>query len=203
MRPFLLFIAAGGLAACAQEPPATSGTVMAAPAGGCLASGEGRFEASIRGDLQADIAWSDAQMECDGGLRPDGQGLRVTVAGPLAAQEAAGVRGGAAAQGTRRLRFIIGVDLRDAASGPAQVLPTNLTLIVEDENQLFATLGDDKCAVEDLRRERLASGLEKVSGRGYCLGQAADLSGERHVLVDTFSFTSLVRIDADIVAPDA
>lgn len=204
------------LTACSKPEATVAADPVPVAQGGCLASGEGRFEATLRGDLQADIAWDNARMECDGGLRPDGLGLRISVVGSLPTAEptvgagtGANAGAGATAVGSagtaspRRLRFILGIDLRDTDTGPAQVLPTNLTLILEGENQLFATRGDDKCAVEDLRREPLEAGLEQVSGRGYCLGQAADLAGERHVLVDTFSFTALVRIEADLVAPEA
>lgn len=138
------------------------------------------MEASVRGALEADILWSNAQMTCDGDLRPDGRVLRVTMLGPLEA--------------SRQLRFILGIDLVDAAAGPAQVLPTNLTVIVEGESLLYATRGNDKCAVEDFQRTPLADGVERVSGRGYCLGPASDLNGESRVLVPTFSFTAMARI---------
>lgn len=192
MRLALVYLSFFVLVACAQDGSVPRDAPVAATRG-CLAAGDGKFEAAIRGAFDADIRWTDAQMECDGGLRPDGQGMRVTVLGPLA--------GAQPDSAPRQLRFIIGMDLRDAAAGPAQVLPTNLTVIIEGESQLYSTMGDDKCAVEGLQREPLSAGLEKVSGRGYCLGQASDLSGEKRLLVDTFSFTSLVRIDADIATP--
>ena len=133
----------------------------------------------LRGALVADLAWRDAQMQCDGDLRPDGGGLRITLAGPLDAD--------------RQVRFIIGIDLADTDDGPAQVLPTNLTVLVENEAVLFATRGNDRCAVEDLARIVIGQGIERVSARGYCLGPASDLNGEQRVLVPTFSFTALAR----------
>jgi hypothetical protein len=183
-------IALLGLAACSGDT-VTPAVVAAetAVAGGCMAGGEGRMEASVRGALEADINWSNAQMVCDGGLRPDGRGVRITMAGPLDA--------------TRQLRFILGIDLEDAAAGPAQVLPTNLTLIVEGESLLYATRGDDKCAVEDLERTPVSDGVERISGRGYCLGPASDLVGATRVLVPTFSFTAMALTGSqeDMPAP--
>jgi hypothetical protein len=155
------------------------------------------MEASLRGALEADIDWSNVQMSCDGDLRPDGQVLRVTMVGPLETERPEAV--GAA----RQLRFILGIDLVDTADGPAQVLPTNLTVIVEGESLLYATRGSDRCAVEDFMRTPLADGLERVSGRGYCLGPASDLAGETRVLVPTFSFTALARTGAQAPAPPA
>jgi hypothetical protein len=52
----------------------------AAPAAhGCLPSGNGYLRARIRGALDLDIDWGNAEIECDGGPRPDGSGVRVTV----------------------------------------------------------------------------------------------------------------------------
>lgn len=178
----LLLLPALLLAACMQKPSplaeAATAETAVAQAGGCLADGQGRLEANLRGALQADLDWHDAQMQCDGDLSPDGS-LRITLVGPLDA--------------TRRLRFIFGIDLDDVASGPAQVLPTNLTVLVEDEALLFATRGNDKCAVEDLERTVLEQGLERIAVRGYCLDPASDLAGEQRLLVPTFSFTALAR----------
>lgn len=180
------------LAACAPQGPgatavAVAGSAAAETASGCLVTGDASFEAELRGALEADIHWSNAQMECDGDLRPDGKGMRLTVVGPLATQPPR-------VPGLRRLRFILGIDLIDVASGPAQVLPTNLTVIVEGESLLYATRGDERCAVEDLKRESMPDGFERVSGRGYCLGPASDLAGETRLLVPTFSFVTRARV---------
>lgn len=175
-----------GAAACTQRPEAMSGAQAAeadADAAGCLADGSGRFEAQVRGAMEADVDWRDAQMSCDGDIRPDGEVLRLTVAGRV--------------DGGRLLRFILGIHLADVAEGAAQVLPTNLTVLVEGEALLFATRGEDKCAVEDLVRVPLEDGSERVSGRGYCLDPASDLAGESRLLVPTFSFTTRVRTEGD------
>jgi hypothetical protein len=165
------------LMACAPQQVPEVPAVTAAP--GCLATGEGRLEAGLRGAIDADIDWTNAQMECDGGPRPDGKGLRVTIVGTLADE--------------RRLRFIFGMDLIDVAAGPAQVLPTNITVIIEGQSLLYATRGDDKCAVENLERKALAAGQESVTAVGYCIGPAIDMTGGAPLLVPTFSFTALAR----------
>src|SRR6201995_3811541 len=48
----------------------------------CLMGGHGYLRARIRGALNLDIDWHNAEMECDGGPRPDGRGIRVSFAGP-------------------------------------------------------------------------------------------------------------------------
>jgi len=179
MRAFLVLLLCGAGAACTQSPVPQADAEPQAAAAGCLPDQQGRFEAQLRGAMERDIVWTNAQMSCDGDVRPDGDGLRITVAGPL--------------PDGQQLRFILGIDLNDTASGPAQALPTNLTVLVEGGSQLYATRGNDRCAVEDLKRATVVEGVESVSGRGYCLGPATDLGGESRLFVPTFTFTALSR----------
>jgi hypothetical protein len=171
-----------GAGACAQDS-ADSAPHPANQIDGCLASGDGSLDAQVRGALVADLAWSNAEMQCDGSPHPDGRGMRVTIAGPLPGTSS-------------RLRFIFGIDPRDTASGVAQAFATNLTLIVEGSTQLYATRGNEQCAVETLQRTPLTKGpggIDRVKVRGYCIGPASDIPGSTRVLVPTFSFTALLR----------
>ena len=97
----------------------------------------------------------------------------------------------------RQLRFIFGIDFTDTAAGAAQALPTNLTVILEGEQTLFATLGVDKCAFEIIERRPLLSagaGLERLLVRGYCTEPAADAIRHPRLLVSTFEFASVIRV---------
>jgi hypothetical protein len=178
------------VAAPNETAPATSN--------GCLASGDSFLQARVRGAIDADINWSDAQMTCEGGMRPNNRGLRISIAGPVVLGTNAAT---ASDSKPVRLRFVFGITLRDTASGIAQALPTNLTVIVEGRQQLFATLGDDKCAVEQLEvtplftpvADRGSGGRQRIHARGYCIGPATDLQGLQRVLVSTFEFTSQVK----------
>jgi hypothetical protein len=172
-----LLAALACLAGCGQKT--VPGESVTAPAASCLASGDGRLEAQLRGAIDADLDWNNVQMECDGGPRPDGRGLRVSITGALDAD--------------RRARFIFGIGLDDIADGPADVHPVNLTVFIEDHPQVYATRGDGNCAVENLERTALGEGGERVAARGYCIGPSADLSGGPPLHVTTFSFTALVR----------
>jgi hypothetical protein len=158
---------------------------------GCIAGGGGYLQAQLRGALVADLDWRNADMQCEGGLRPDGHGLRVTIAGPLPVAQGAA---------PRHLRFIFGIDPRDIASGVAQALPTNVTVILEGEQQLYATQGDGHCAVELLERAPLeAAGRkrDRVHARGYCLDPATTLAGDARLLVPTFEFTGVANTELD------
>jgi hypothetical protein len=191
MLAVLLFTV--GTTACVQSPAETSSGAIPAQPPGCLITGDGSLQAEVRGALVADLSWQNAQMQCEGGQRPDGNGIRVAIAGPL---PAAATVSGSTATPPSQLRFIFGIDLHDTASGVAQALPTNLTVIVEGDQQLYTTHGDDKCAVETLQRTSLPETngkVDRVKVRGYCIGPASDLAGTSRVLVPTFSFTALVR----------
>jgi hypothetical protein len=176
--------------ACAEDPAQD----VSLPASGCLATGDGLLEAALRGALVADLSWSNSQMQCDGSLRDDGA-LRVTIAGPLTLQTPPSSGKPAPA----RLRFIFGIDPHDTASGVAQAFPVNLTVIVEGDQQLYATRGDDKCAAESMLREPVpgAGNLHRIRVRGYCIGPASDIAGTKRLLVPTFSFTALIHNGVD------
>jgi hypothetical protein len=174
-----------GTNACAPDPPQASGS--APLAAGCLPGGDGSFEADVRGALTADLRWNNTDMQCDGSPHPDGRSIRVTIAGPLPGTSS-------------RVRFIFGIDLHDTASGVAQAFPTNLTVLVEGGQQLYATRGHDKCAVETLQRTPLAGNndrLDRVKVRGYCIDPASDIAGTARLLVPTFSFTALLKTGDD------
>ncbi len=51
----------------------------------CLPDAGGYLRAQLRGAINADLDWHDADIHCEGGPRPDGEGLRVSIAGPLPA----------------------------------------------------------------------------------------------------------------------
>jgi hypothetical protein len=208
-RALTLLLLAAFTAACGRDgahtapaatpPTAGSGPASAAsllPAGGtrslCGTDAKAFLGARLRGAIEADIDWRADAMECEGGLRPDGRGVRAAFAGDLPARQG---------DAPHRLRFIFGIDLEDTATGSAQVLPVNLTVILEGEKQLYSTRGDDRCAAEITDRGPLpgatGKGLERISVRGYCLAPAEDAAGERRLLVPTFEFAGIIRTGED------
>ncbi|HEY4772883.1 MAG TPA: hypothetical protein VIH50_07615 [Steroidobacteraceae bacterium] len=188
LLPSILMCAAGGLGQAAESPlPAPQPAASA----GCLASGDGFLRARIRGALNLDIDWKNAQLECDGSPRPDGRGIRVSFAGP---QQPNG----------RRIRVVFGVATSaEGASGRA--LPTNVTLIVEGEKRLFTTRGDDRCTIDQLRQERLAGAAGahayRVVARGFCTLPAMALDQVERVVITRFDFAG--RVSFDLSSPTA
>ena len=176
-------------AALLAAPPLSHSADPAAPAGaakGCLPTGNGYLRARIRGAMNLDVNWHNAELQCEGGPRPDGSGLRVAFAGPAHADG-------------RRLRLVFGVDaVHEGRAGHA--LPTNLTVIFEGEDRLFATRGDDHCTVDELRQERLGAlgGTARswrIVARGFCIAPASTLSSDARILVSSFDFAGTAVFD--------
>jgi hypothetical protein len=178
-----LLIARGAAAA----PHAPGGAGPRARAAGCLASGGGFLRARIRGALNLDIDWKNAELECDGSERPNGHGIRLSFAGPQRS-------------GGHRLRMVFGIDTGvEGASGRA--LPTNLTVIFEGEQRLYSTRGEDRCTIDELQEERVgalraAIRSYRVMARGFCTLPAAALDRDERILVSRFDFAGQVNFDS-------
>jgi len=176
-----LLVASPGMGAePATATPSTDSTAAGrAPKGGCLPSGNGYLRARIRGTLNLDIDWHNAEIECDGGPRPDSSGIRVSFAGPLKSDG-------------RRLRMVFGVGAAKEGA-PGKELPTNLTVIFEGENRLFTTRGQDRCTVDQLEQQRIGAlggprRTYRIVARGFCIAPANALSGDGQILVSRFDF---------------
>jgi hypothetical protein len=175
----LLGLAAVALAVRADTADAGGSPGGAAAVHGCLPTGNGYLRARIRGALNLDIDWSNAEIECEGGPRPDGSGVRISFAGPAHGDG-------------RRTRLVFGVgSVREGT--PGHDLPTNLTVIFEGEERLFATRGADHCSVDELRQERVGAlggprRSWRIIARGFCIAPASTLDSEARILVDRFDF---------------
>jgi hypothetical protein len=188
----LLAALAVSLTAVPQTPTAPANPLSGLPAPGpknthgCLASGDGYLRARIRGALTLDVSLQNAELECDGGPRPDGSGIRVSFAGPERSDG-------------RRLRMVFGVaKATEGATG--HELPTNLTVIFEGEQRMFATRGDDKCTVDEFRQERLGAlggpiRTYRVIARGFCITPVKALNSEQTILVNSFDFAGSVAFE--------
>jgi hypothetical protein len=151
--------------------------------GACLGDGTGYVRARIRGALNTDLSWTDAQLACAGDARPDGSGLRVSFAGP--------------GPGGKVLRLVFGI--RSAHEGKAgRELPTNLT-VLQDGGRIFATLGDEKCTLDQLSQRPLPGSAERrawrIEARGFCVTPANAIDGKGRILVSRFDFAGRVEFN--------
>jgi hypothetical protein len=167
---------ANSAAAATESLDPDLGRKLAAAGGPCLGDGTGYVRARIRGTVNVDLNWKDAQLTCAGEARPDDSGLRMSFAGP-------GPDGK-----TMRLVFGIGA-AHEGASG--RELPTNLTVLL-DGGRIFATRGDDKCTMDALAQHQLPArnGLRawRIEARGFCFQPASALTGTGRVLISRFDF---------------
>jgi len=189
--PLIALIAGAPAWSDTTSPPSGAGPLpgLATPlknAQGCLAEGNGYLRAKIRGALKIDVDLHNSELECDGGARPDGSGIRVSFAGPVRSDG-------------RRLRMVFGV--ASAAEGtPGRALPTNLTVIFEGEQRMFATRGDDKCTVDELSQERVGAlggsmRSYRVIARGFCIAPVNALGDQEKIVVSSFDFAGSVTFE--------
>jgi hypothetical protein len=177
--------------ALARSPSTTP--AAAATRAGCLAAGDGYLRARVRGALDLDLDWKDAQMQCEGAPRPPGSnhqpsGVRVVIGGPLRGEG-------------RRIRLVFGIaGVGEGQSGTA--LRTNVTLLFEGEKRIYATQGDDKCTVDTLSQQRVETlgqsrAVYRVVVRGFCLGPASNPARTERVIVTSFDFAGRVEFGDD------
>jgi hypothetical protein len=156
---------------------------------GCLPSRDGFLRVRLRGDADTDIDWTDPDMQCDGGVRPDESGVRVTFAGHLPDGHII------------RLVFGIAVPL---ATSTARNVATNVTVIFEDQQKLYSTAGEGKCTIDDLSMQPQPApskpGWRRIVARGFCSLPVAALAGSDALdalIVDRFDFAGGVT-DEDL-----
>lgn len=195
----LLVCYALALAGCARAPASDPG-ILARTDEGCLPGQRGSLQASLRGALLRDIDWHGATIVCDGGARPDGRGIRLSIAGPIDAARPGGDR-------RERLRFVLGIAGTPGES-THRALPTNITVIVENGGKLYATLGDGHCTVESLTQEPLPDSLVRASGghvyrvaaRGFCVDAATSMDGGERLYIDRFDIAGRARFEDQEIA---
>ena len=158
----------------AATPPAPSAALPAT----CLPTHDGYLRLRMRGARNLDINWRDAQMQCDGGPRPDQHGFRLTFAGP-------GLHHG------HRLRFVFGIAAVQGAASSHDV-PANVTVIFEGDARLYSTRGEDKCTIDELTQAPMAAHTLRVTGRGFCVAPAAAIGSGDAVLLSRFDFAGVL-----------
>jgi len=155
---------------------------------GCFIAGDGYLRARVRGALALDLDWKNAEMQCEGGPRPSGNGVRVSIGGPARGEG-------------RRIRMVFGIaGIGEGRDG--ETLRTNITILFEGEKRIFATQGDDKCTVDKLTQQRVETlgngrAIYRVVARGFCLGPATSLSRGERVFLTSFDFAGRVEFGDD------
>jgi len=164
---------------------------QAAPAdpANCIPAEEGALRARLQGEIDVEIEWGAETAQCRGGVRPQGDGVRLLYKGRTDA--------------TGPLLIVFGLaPLRPGES--ARNVPANLTLVREGTGQFYATRGQDKCAFDEVRQTPVegATQLYRLEGRGYCTQPARALAGDGSVLVSRFDVVAIIDASISGAEPD-
>jgi hypothetical protein len=182
----LLLSAAAGLQSTYQRVATSAPTTSKSGSiAGCLPSRDGFLLARIRrenGAGDSDIDWHDADMQCDGGMRPDERGFRLIFIGRLAA-------------GGQQVRLVFGIASTPNALN-ARNVPTNVTIIFEDEQKLYSTASEGKCTIDELTLQPLLkspTAWRRVVARGFCTVPVTAIRGDDALVLDRFDFAGGLR----------
>jgi hypothetical protein len=146
----------------------------------CLPADEGSLTTKIQGAIEAEIAWGRETPQCRGGVRPEGDGVRLLYKGRTPDGDS--------------LLVVLGLaPLRLGES--SNNVPVNLTLVREGAGEFFATRGSDKCALDEVRQTALPGQTRRfrLEGRGYCTQPARSVGGSGSVFVSRFDVVAIVE----------
>lgn len=169
---------------------ATASPQAAAAAALCIPAETGSLKARLQGAINLEIDWGADASHCQGGVRPQGDGVRLLYKGYEPA--------------TGPLLLVFGAaPLKPGES--ARNVPVNLTVIREGTGQFFATQGDDKCAFDSVTQTPVdgSATLYRLEGRGYCTQPARAVGGDGAVLLSRFDVVAVVPAAPPAPSPEA
>ncbi|MGD9842120.1 MAG: hypothetical protein AB7F79_02670 [Steroidobacteraceae bacterium] len=174
------------------DPAATaladSATPIAIEQVQCLPDNKAFLRARLNGSINSELSWNGTELSCTGSVRPDKGGLRLRFSNSDQHSE-------------HKLVLLFGITgLKEGSDGKA--LPTNLTIMVENDGEFYATQGDNKCTVDTVQQVPLLGiplrqRAYQVTARGFCTQPARALNGDGAVLVSRFDFAGRVDFDSD------
>ncbi len=132
----------------------------------------------LLGAVEAEIDWAPAAITCEGGPRPDGDGIRLRFA--RASDDGAG------------LAVIIAIPgLAQDSTGTG--FAANVTLILEGEARFFSTQNREACWADIAGNESIgeSNGESRyaVAGELYCIAPLTEVNGPDSVTVDGLGFS--------------
>ena len=160
----------------AEEPPASETSLA-----DCIA--EGYLSAKLYGGIRSTLAWDADNLECNGMIRPFGEGARLRFAGPLpgADQESE----------PRLLAFILGLPGLQRGE-TASELATNVTLSEVGTGRFFGTQNTENCWTDISSQEPIGAEDSlnyRISGVLYCVAPLAELNGSSSISFTDIRFT--------------
>jgi len=161
--PLVLFTACEGPAASVDAKTATADSVptkATAPACGQ----DGQLAVELYGSIRSSLDWHADVLSCTGMRRPDGEGVRVRMSGPLETGDE-----------VRTIAFILGISGLDVGQTGSE-LPTNVTLIEEGTGRFFGTRDTSGCWTDVTSQEPMDDDGDqtyRIEGTLYCVSPLA------------------------------
>jgi len=173
------------LAACEDRPEPgsteTAATESLAPDPYDPACGQdGLLSVELYGGIRAAVDWRASELSCTGMPRPDDEGARIRLSGPMGSGD-----------DVRTLAFILGLPSLEVGRTGAE-LPTNVTLIEEGTGRFFSTQDNNNCWTDVSAHESIDGedgSLYRIEGTLYCVSPLAELNGNANVTFTELKFT--------------
>jgi len=176
--PWVLFTACEGPAAPVDAETAAADSVLVeatAPACGQ----DGQLTVELYGSIRTSLDWQAGVLSCTGMRRPDGEGVRVRLSGPLGTGDE-----------VTTLAFILGIPGLEVGQTGSE-LPTNVTLIEEGTGRFFGTRDTSGCWTDVTSQDPMANDGDRtyrIEGTLYCVSPLPELNGGTSVTFTELKF---------------
>ncbi len=176
--PLALFLLATVTACQRQAQP------PAAASGACDETA--RLTTKLYGAVRLDLDWTARSLTCEGMPRPDDEGARIHLSGP--------VNDG---PGAATVAFILGIpDLEKGRA--ARELGTNVTFMEEGSGRFFSTRDTDGCWTDIDYQEAVPDApgsAYRIGGTVYCVSPLAELNGGSSISFTELEFAGRLNWD--------
>lgn len=190
--PLVLFTACEGPAPAAAgadventtRAETTGANTSAAGTNEATCGQDGQLVVELYGSVRASIDWQADVLTCTGMPRPDGEGARVRMSGPLGTGDE-----------VRTLAFILGLPGLEVGQTGTE-LPTNVTLIEEGTGRFFGTRDTSGCWTDVTSQQPVGDDSDRtyrIEGMLYCVSPLAELNGSTSVTFTELKFTGRIN----------
>ena len=167
------------LGACKPTPDATP-TPVSVPVLEAPSCGEnGTLTGSIVGGIETTVSWAAHEMTCESMPRPNGEGIRLRLAGDV---------------GSERLAIILAIPALTAGASGVEV-PSNVTATVEGSGRFFSTPGLESCWTEIHAQTALPDqdGRYAADATLFCIAPLGEINGDAAVTIPELSFSTIIN----------